>query len=408
MTSVRYRWVTYGAPSVIGMSDHRFSSPRRLVASTAALAVLSGLVVLSGHTVADALAAPTAHGGQGDVVQQRLDGLVRDDKFPAALAAVRGRDGRIRNYTAGVADLRTKAKVPVDGQVRIGSNTKTFTSVVTLQLAGEGKIDLDQPIETYLPKLIRGDGVDGRHITVRQLLQHTSGLPNYTSFLQNGILPYQHTYFEPRQLLDMALEQKADFAPGAKWEYSNTNYLVAGLLIEKVTGRPLIEEITKRVIDRIGLRHTYFPNVGDQTIREPHPQGYGRDDPGKPLTDVTEMDPSMGWAAGQIISTPSDLDRFFTALLAGKLLPPAQLEQMRKTVPSPELGSGVRYGLGLASTPLSCGGLSWGHGGDIDGYSTSNAATDDGRAATIAVTDLPTDNTKVGHLLSAVDTALCG
>jgi D-alanyl-D-alanine carboxypeptidase len=389
------------------MSDHRFSSPRRLVASTAALAVLSGLVVLSGHTVADALTAPKAHGGQGDVVQQRLDGLVRDDKFPAALAAVRGRDGRIRNYTAGVADLRTKAKVPVDGQVRIGSNTKTFTSVVTLQLAGEGKIDLDQPIETYLPKLIRGDGIDGRHITVRQLLQHTSGLPNYTNFLQNGILPYQHTYFEPRQLLDMALEQKADFAPGAKWEYSNTNYLVAGLLIEKVTGRPLIEEITKRVIDRIGLRHTYFPNVGDQTIREPHPKGYGRDDPSKPLTDVTEMDPSMGWAAGQIISTPSDLDRFFTALLAGKLVPPAQFAQMRTTVPAPELGTGVRYGLGLASTPLSCGGLSWGHGGDIDGYSTSDAATDDGRAATIAVTDLPTDTTKIGHLLAAVDTALC-
>jgi D-alanyl-D-alanine carboxypeptidase len=81
---------------------------------------------------------------------------------------------------------------------------------------------------------------------------------------------------------------------------------------------------------------------------------------------------------------------------------------MRTTVPAPELGTGVRYGLGLASTPLSCGGLSWGHGGDIDGYSTSDAATDDGRAATIAVTDLPTDTTKIGHLLTAVDTALCG
>jgi D-alanyl-D-alanine carboxypeptidase len=390
------------------MSDHRFSSPRRLVASTAALAVLSGLAVVSGHTVADALASKAHAGPAGGVVQRRLDGLVRDDGFPAALAAVRGRDRRARDYTAGVADLRTKAAVPVDGQVRIGSNTKTFTAVVVLQLVGEGKISLDAPIETYLPGLIRGDGIDGRHITVRQLLQHTSGLPNYTNFLADGLLPYQHTYFEPRRLLDLALEQKADFAPGTKWKYSNTNYLVAGLLIEKVTGRPVIEQITERVIDRIGLRHTYFPNVGDQAIREPHPQGYARDDPSRPLTDVTEMDPSMGWAAGQIIATPSDVNRFFTALLAGRLLPPAQLRQMRTTVPSPELGKGARYGLGLVSTPLSCGGLSWGHGGDIDGYSTSDAATDDGRAATIAVTELPTEQTQIDHLLSAVDTALCG
>jgi D-alanyl-D-alanine carboxypeptidase len=381
------------------MSKHRFRSPHRLTTIVA----LSALAVLAAPA-----GAMAAHAGRPTgAVQQRLDGLVREDKFPAALAAVQSSPGHIRDYTAGVADLKTKAKVPVDGQVRIGSNTKTFTAVTVLQLVGEGKIDLDEPIEIYLPGLIRGDGIDGRHITVRQLLQHTSGLPNYTSFLATGILPYQHTYFEPHELLRMALAQKADFSPGAKWEYSNTNYVVAGLLIEKVTGRPLIEELTKRVIDRVGLRHTYFPNVGDQGIREPHPHGYGRDDPKQPLTDVTEMDPSMGWAAGQVISTPSDLDRFFSALLAGRLLAPAQLKQMRTTVPASELGSGVRYGLGLVSTPLSCGGLAWGHGGDIDGYSTNNAGTDDGRAAAIAVTELPSAKAQIDHLMAAVDTALC-
>src|SRR5262249_7358976 len=157
-------------------------------------------------SVADALASQVRP--SADQTQQRLDGLVRDDRFPAALAAVRDRSGRIRDYTAGVGDLKTRSKVPVDGQVRIGSNTKTFTSVVVLQLVGEGKVALDRPIETYLPKLIRGDGIDGRHITVRQLLQHTSGLPNYTNFLANGFLPFQHTYSEPRELLDMALAQK--------------------------------------------------------------------------------------------------------------------------------------------------------------------------------------------------------
>jgi D-alanyl-D-alanine carboxypeptidase len=393
--------------SVDAMNDQRISarSRRWIGVSAAAVVAVAGLAVAG--TAAATPSTPATSTGRSDAVQQSLDHLVNDDKYPAALAAVQERGGRIRDYTSGVGDLKTKRPVPPDGYVRIGSNTKTFTSVVVLQLVGEGKIKLDAPVETYLPGLLRGDGIDGRHITVRQLLQHTSGLPNYTNFLAKGALPYRDTYFEPRRLLDMALEQKADFPPGAKWEYSNTNYVVAGLIVEKVTGRPLSEEITKRTIDRIGLRHTYFPQVGDESVRQPHPQGYHTDDPAKPLVDATVWDPSMGWAAGQIISTPSDVDRFFSALLAGKLLAPAQLKQMRTTVPAPEQGPGVRYGLGLMSFPLSCGGLAWGHGGDIPGYNTNDAATEDGRAATIATTRLPTSQEEVDHLQKAVDTALC-
>lgn len=112
---------------------------------------------------------------------KRLDALVSDDDFPAALASVTTRDGRVRNYTAGVGDLKTHSAVPVDGQVRIGGNTKVFTAVTVLQLVGAGRIGPDEPVETYLPGLIRGDGIDGRNITVRQILQHTSGLPDYTN-----------------------------------------------------------------------------------------------------------------------------------------------------------------------------------------------------------------------------------
>jgi D-alanyl-D-alanine carboxypeptidase len=371
----------------------------------ATIVMMSGLAVLAAPVGARALAPHAAP--PSDSVQRRLDTLVRDDGFPAALADVRTRDGRVRDYVAGVGDLRTHEKVPVDGQVRIGSNTKTFTAVAVLRLVGAGKVGLDEPVETYLPGLVRGDGIDGRRITVRQLLQHTSGLPNYTNFLADGFLPYQHTYFQPRELLDKALDQKADFPPGAKWEYSNTNYIVAGLLVEKVTGRPLNEVITDQVIRRAGLRHTYFPNVGDQTIREPHPHGYHHDDPKAPLTDVTELDPSQAWGAGQIVSTPSDLNRFFSALLAGRLLPPAQLKEMRTTVAAPEMGAGARYGLGLQSTPLTCGGVAWGHGGDIPGYATVNGATDDGRAAAIAVTELPSGQTQLDHLNAGLDAALC-
>ncbi|WP_138901822.1 serine hydrolase domain-containing protein [Streptomyces albidochromogenes] len=351
-----------------------------------------------------ALAPPAASSAAGpDTVQQGLSALVRSDGLPAALAGVQDREGRTRTYTAGVGDLATGAKVPRDGQVRIGSNTKTFTAVVVLQLVGEGRIDLAAKADTYLPGLVRGEGIDGRRITVRQLLQHTSGLPDYEKDVEDDVLGRR--YFEPRDLLDIALRHKADFAPGTKWKYSNTNYVLAGLIVQKVTGRPLAEEIDRRVVKRVGLRHTYFPTAGDVTIREPHPKGYHRDAADAPLRDVTEIDPSAAWAAGQMISTNSDLNRFFTALLAGRLLPPAQLTEMRTTVPLGKTGAG--YGLGLMSRPLSCGGAYWGHGGDIAGYETRGGATDDGRAASAAVTSIPTDGETTKHLESVVDTALC-
>lgn len=366
-------------------------------------AVPAAIALTLGVMTMGALMPPAASAAaRPDTVQQGLNALVHSDGLPAALASVKDRKGHTRTYTAGVGDLATGAKVPVDGQVRIGSNTKTFTAVVALQLVGEGKIRLDAPVDTYLPGLVRGEGIDGRRITVRQLLQHTSGLPNYTNYLGDDV-----RHYEPRDLVDLALQHKADFAPGTKWEYSNTNYVLAGMIIQKVTGRPLATEIDQRVIKRIGLRHTYFPAPGDATIREPHPKGYNQDSAGAPLRDVTEMDPSWGWAAGQMISTNSDLNRFFTALLAGRLLPAAQLAQMRTTVPADSFGPGTRYGLGLISRPLSCGGVYWGHGGSIPGYETRGGATDDGRAANAAVTVQPIDETAMKHVEKVVDTALC-
>ncbi|WP_190092895.1 serine hydrolase domain-containing protein [Streptomyces melanogenes] len=401
------------------MSDHsRESQKLRRVHTTSlrrprrAAAVVA--VVAAALAVAGTLPAAAESHGSRDAVRKSVERLVVEDQYPAALAATVDRDRRTRNYTAGVGDVRTGAKVPVDGQVRVGSNTKTFTATVVLQLVGEGKIGLDTPIEEYLPDLVRGDGIDGNDITVRQLLQHTSGLPNYTEFMTSDALygKGRHTYYQPRTLLDMALAHKALFAPGDGWSYSNTNYVLAGLLIEKVTGRPVAEQITERIIDRIGLRHTYFPGVGDERIREAHPKGYHASKPGAPLDDVTELDPSWGWAAGQMISTPSDLNRFFSALIGGGgLLKPAQLAQMRTTVAVPDdfqPGSGIRFGLGLVSMPLSCGGLSWGHSGGIPGYSTTVAVTDGGSAASAAVTALsPPSGTETDNVQRFVDTALC-
>jgi len=228
-------------------------------------------------------------------------------------------------------------------------------------------------------------------------------LPNYSNYLEDEV-----RYYDPRELLDIALEHPADFAPGTSWKYSNTNYVLAGLLVQKITEKPLAEEMNRRIFAPIDLQHTYFPEPYDEKISELHPRGYYRESSDAPPVDITEIDPSWGWAAGQLISTTSDLNQFLHALLDGRLLPAAQLDQMRTTVPAEEtFGPDARYGLGLVSRPLPCGGLSWSHGGSFPGYETRGGATDDGREANIAVSMQVVDDATRRKLEHAVDIALC-
>ncbi|BDZ48867.1 serine hydrolase [Frondihabitans sucicola] len=290
-----------------------------------------------------------------------------------------------------------------------------FTSVVILQLVQEGKVSLDQPVDRYLPGLLRGTGIDGRKITVRQLLQHKSGLPNYTLTFGTDLFAIRNTYLSPRDLIDRALSMPADFAPGSRFEYSNTNYAVAGLLADRVTGRPIGELISDRIIDRLHLKHTTFPAPGDSRIHGPHARGYNNTTTGK-LEDITVSDPSWAWAAGEIVASPSDLNRFMKALLGGRLLDPAELTQMKTTVPYDDVWANAGYGLGLARYPLSCGRAIWGHGGDIPGYETRNGVDASGKAVTIAVTALPqalaTGEAKIVRIAhdveTTLDTAFCG
>ncbi|MFE6750949.1 serine hydrolase domain-containing protein [Kitasatospora purpeofusca] len=367
-----------------------------------AVALVTTAAALVATAAVPATAATTAH--RSDTVQQRLDTLLAGTGAPGALASVRSPDGPTRNWTAGVGDVATGAAVPMDGRVRVGSNTKTFTAVVVLQLVAQGRLDLDVPVERYLPGVVRGDGIDGNRITLRHLLQQTSGLPNYTLHLGDDVRRY-----EPRELLDIALRYPADAAPeDHKWAYSNTNYVLAGLIVEAVTRHSLAGEIERRIVRPLGLRHTYFPVPGDATIRGVHPHGYYREAADGPLVDITDMDPSWAWAAGQLVSTPSELGRFFTALLDGELLPPAQFVEMRATTPAGDpFAAGSGYGLGLVSTPLSCGGEYWGHGGSIPGYETRVGVTADGRAATVTMTVQAPDRAAARKLEGALDAALC-
>lgn len=338
-------------------------------------------VVLVGVAGAGAWATLPKTSPDADPVEDRLQSLV-EAGYPSALASVTGPDGQSTDATAG-------ADVPADGEIRIASNTKMFVATVVMQLVDEGAVDLDASVETYLPGLVVGTGIDGAGITVRQLLQHTSGLPEYADQIAADAFAVREQYVSPRDMLDVALERPAAFAPGERWEYSNTNYLVLGLLVERVTDRALGEQIDERVVEPLGLEHTYLPHPGERELRGPHPTGFHAKVAGE-LVDFTALDPSFAWAAGAMVSTPSELNTFMQALLDGELVSEQSLAAMQTGVPAgDELWPEATYGLGLQSYPLSCGGTAWGHGGDIPGMQTRNAVGPDGTSVTIAVPALP-------------------
>lgn len=349
-------------------------------------------------------------------LQAGLEALVSDGSLPGVLMSVRDRNGRVTNYTAGVGDIRTKSKVPTDGYVRIASTTKMFTAVAILQLADEGKLALDDAVEKFLPGVVRGTGdgaaIDGRTITIRQLLNHTSGMTTGIPLMPNGILPIKDRYFDTREVLDAALAQAPTFAPGQDrvWGYSNNGYVLLGLVAQKVAGRPFAEVVTDRIINRIGLKETYYPAPGDREIRSPHPQGYllPRNDKNQPiagdLIDITRFDPSIAGPAGQMIATPSDVNKFLVALQEGRLLKPGRLAEMRQTVEAPGFPENWRYGLGTIEMKLTCGITAYGHGGDADGFQTRTAITPEGRAVTLAGTN---DEVHQYDVLAFFDKALC-
>lgn len=283
---------------------------------------------------------------------------------------LRATDGS-RSYTArsGVVERGSRRPVPSGGTFRIGSNTKPFVATAALQLVAEGRLGLDSPVERYLPGL-----VDPR-ITVRNLLQHTSGLHDYAESLPldpAGFPSIRFRNWDPRELVAIGVSQPLSFPPGTRHSYSNTNYVVIGLLIEEVTGSPYQRAVEQRILKPLRLKDTVLPR-GSVDIPGPHAHGYYPSAEGKPV-DVTRLNPSWGGAAGEMISTTRDLDTFMIALLGGRLLPPAQQQELVKTTAeSPD------YGLGVSVATLRCGATVYGHDGFIHGYSSAMLSTRDGR-----------------------------
>ncbi|MEV0371132.1 serine hydrolase domain-containing protein [Streptomyces sp. NPDC050636] len=277
---------------------------------------------------------------------------------------------------AGVADTDTERPMTPQMRHRIGSITKSFTSVAVLQQADAGRIELDAPIGRYLPDLIPGER--GRAITVRMLLNHTSGIGEYTPAIfaaPDSMEANRFRTFDPRELVRLGLKAKPSGKPGQAHHYANTNYVIAGLLLRKVTGESPEKYITEHIIRKAGLRHTYFPR--SPYLTGPHAKMYdamyGVYDPPR---DYSVYNMSWAGTAGSLVSTMADLNRFYRALLGGELLAPAQLWEMKRTVPIE--GSTVRYGLGLFRMQLSCGEF-WGHNGQVPGSMSWSLSSEDGQ-----------------------------
>ncbi|MGP3999253.1 serine hydrolase domain-containing protein [Streptomyces sp. 8N706] len=346
--------------------------PKRTAHPSAAAALVAAL--LTGAVSTGGCARPGDSGAEQarPGVRAAVRQLVTAGDAPGAAAL--SRDGHGSRFdTAGVADLRSNRRILAGDRFRAGSVTKTFVATVVLQLAAEHRLDLTDTVDEHLPGLVRGHGNDGRRITLRQLLNHTSGLFDYMRdpgmtdrSVGRGFPEHRLDTHTPEQLVRTALRHPPRSRAGAGYRYSNTDYILLGLVVEKVTGRPYAEEVGRRIIGPLGLRGTSFPGTR-AGLPAPHGRAYsGRSaesgaDERRPA-DVTALDPSSAGAAGEMVSTLGDLDRFLRALLGGRLLPPGQLRGMLDTA-----GTGGAYGLGLFPVRLPCGETLWGHNGVING-----------------------------------------
>jgi D-alanyl-D-alanine carboxypeptidase len=298
--------------------------------------------------------------------------------IPGIAVEIRGPEGS-EFLAAGVASLEDERPLIPEDRFRIASVTKAFTAAVVMELVEEGTLSLDDSVEHWAPGLL----AEGDSITMRYLLAHTSGLPDYTkdeefieAFVAGEDLP-------PQRIVSFVSSEPLAFEPGTKYEYSDTDNIVLGMIVEAATGRSYEQELGSRVFEPLGLRASVLPDA--PTMPDPHAQGYQyppeSEGAGEPDDVTTALDPSAAWASGALVSTPSDLSRFFGGLLGGELVGEDELAQMKETLAGEGSPSGPgtkRAGLGIFSYELPCGEV-WGHTGQFPGYQAFGAASPDGR-----------------------------
>ncbi len=311
--------------------------------------------------------------------------------MPGVFAEVRDGD-QIWRGSAGVADLSTGRPITPDMRHRVGSIAKTFTAAAVLQQVESGQIGLDTPISHYLPRLVPGERGDA--ITVRMLINHTSGLAEYLPYAYPSLKAFpplaettpesldhnRFTRFHPIELIAMGVAAPAVGTPGGTpGVYSNTNYQLLCQLLECVTGITAEKCVTQNVIERAGLRDTELPD--GPNISEPHAQMYeawfGMIDPPR---DYSIFDMSWVGPAASLISTVADLNRFYRLLLAGDIVSRSSLAQMQRTVPVITFeGKKIEYGLGLHKMEIPGHGTFWGHDGTVWGAGAMSMTRADGK-----------------------------
>ncbi|MET9715984.1 serine hydrolase domain-containing protein [Streptomyces rochei] len=345
------------------------------------LAASAVLALAAGPSAAPALAAPPATASAADgrapdgaALRTALDGLP-DQHATAALVRVGDPDGDWHG-SAGVRDLTSDRPAHPDARFRAGSITKVVTAATVLRLAAQGEIDLDAPVQGYLPELFTPEF--DQPISVRHLLNHTSGIKPGVSLGDDFAQVYAHRFetLTPRRVAESAVAEGPEgFTPGTRQQYRNINYTFLGLLIERVTGRSYASEATRLVLRPAGMHHTYFPGT-DPRIRGPHNRGYQAvAGPGGTtrLLDVTEWNQADRWAAGDMISTTADLEKLLTKLFRGRIVPQPQLEEMFTT---PAGVSGATRSAGLEYQEVD-GRAFWGKSGSRYGYSALIGGTRD-------------------------------
>jgi D-alanyl-D-alanine carboxypeptidase len=359
---------------------------RRLLTVAAAVVILApGCADESTRQDSTATATETTSSQMNAAVSQRLDTVIdermKEASVPGAIIGIWGPDGSyVRAF--GVADKTTGVPMKTDFYHRIGSQTKTFTVTGVLQLADQGKLGLDDSIAKFVDRVPQGD-----KITLRQLARMQSGLFNYSSStaFQQALLADPRRSFTPWELLGYAFAEPADFPPGEGFRYSNTNTVLLGLVVEKVSGKPLPDYIHDHILGPLGMSHTSFPMTN--AFPEPHAQGYTVQTADGAEAVATDWNPSWGWAAGAMISTLDDMRIWAPALATGKLLDPVTQQQRLQTVGTPGLPPQDGYGLGI----FNLGG--WiGHNGSLPGYQTVAVYLPEKQTTMVIFT-----NTDIGH-----------
>ncbi|MFD4998299.1 serine hydrolase domain-containing protein [Streptomyces buecherae] len=389
----------------------RLTIDRRLTLGAAVLAVVVSAVPATAVAYAPSAppapankaAAPPLADANSKAITQALRNTLKAGA-PGAMTRYTGPNGT-QTLTEGVRDRKTGAPMDPRARFRIGSVTKTFSSVVLLQLVAEGKVKLDAPVTSYLPGVLPDD-----RITVRHLLTHRSGLSDYTNEMFAKTVPgfeaVRNRVFTNKELVDRSLREPRTTEPGGAYRYSNTNFVLVGMVIEKVTKNPVAKEYERRVIKPLKLKDTSYVHPAT-AIKGRHVRGYLHpDEDGAPLVDSTEQTVSWAQAAGAMISSEADLNTFMSALLRGKLLPSKTLNAMLTVVPAD--ASGTRfYGLGLRRYDLSCGTSVYGHTGTVQGFYTYAFTTRDGKHTLSAMANTSNRGSANTALGGSLEAAFC-